>query len=57
MLKDIVDISGLLRVLDGYKEKGARPLNYDLVKQYLKEADKEHCLHTLDTIMTEIIKS
>ena len=54
--KDIVDISGLLRVLECYKEKGAKPFNYGLVKLYLKEAKKEHCFQNLDVIMTEILK-
>ncbi|MEK6940028.1 MAG: hypothetical protein AABX31_04840 [Nanoarchaeota archaeon] len=54
--KDIVDISGLLRVLARYEVKGAKPFNYGLVKQYLEEAGKGHCFQNLDEIMTEVLK-
>lgn len=54
--KDVVDISGLLRVLDSYEEKGAKPFNYDLIKQYLQEARKEHCFDRLNNIATEVLK-
>ncbi|MDP3698022.1 MAG: hypothetical protein Q8R47_00395 [Nanoarchaeota archaeon] len=54
--KDIVDISGLLRVLARYESRSAKPFNYELVKQYLKEAGKEHCFQNLDEIMTEVLK-
>ena len=53
--KDIVDISGLLRVLDSYQKKGAKPFNYELVRSYLKEAEKEYCYQNLETIMTEVL--
>lgn len=54
--KDIVDISGLLRVLARYEGRSAKSFNYGLVKQYLKEAGKEHCFQNLDEIMEEVLK-
>lgn len=54
--KDIVDISGLLMVLAAYETKGARPFNYNLVKDYLREAGKENCFQNLEVIMAEVLK-
>ncbi len=54
--KDIVDISGLLKILARYEKNGAKPFNYGLVKIYLTEAEKGYCYQTLDAIVTEVLK-
>ncbi|MEK6900119.1 MAG: hypothetical protein AABX05_03265 [Nanoarchaeota archaeon] len=55
-VKDIFDVSTLLKIMAQYKEKGMKPFNYDLVRRYLEESGKGHCYNNLDSIVTEVLK-